>query len=258
MITDCLGCSRYRPARYGDCLSCSYLWGGKERNREFVLRSLYHVMPPDSPAMANGRQVHEEKARERGVVESVPDIVSMLQSKAEFSWTGLICSPMHGLRGRPDSVRVSWAEAEDGRPQLTFTVEEDKGHYSSDFWVQLYGYALVLSDPHSLLHNTEGEGLSLYGPIPRPFHVDIRVALSLYSTGVTYGPHVFSSDWRVQNETGENAVLSVRKMRLQALRDERDFAQDHQTRFTTSRRSDLHIIHDLGSLRLMVKRGEKA
>lgn len=260
IITECLRCARYRPARFGDCLSCSYLWGGKDRNAEFVRRYLYHIKVPDNAAMANGRQVHEQMAKERGVVEGVPDVVNLLQLKQKFSWSGMVCSPMHGLRGKPDAVHVTWDEEADGRPRLTFTVEEDKGHYASDFWMQLYGYAMILSDPHALLHrdrdepDAEGEGLPLYDSIPHPFHTRIMIALNIYSTGTTYGPHTFSSDWRVGNEVAENAVLAVRKMRLRALHDERNFEKDRQARFTVSKRRDLRILGDLGDLRLMVKK----
>jgi len=142
--------------------------------------------PPENEAMREGKRIHEELAKERGVVvcERPEDLSEVFKALGEVGktvrWTARLCSRAESVRGQPDCI-VSTRVAPD---RIYHRVIEDKSfwHPHKKYFSQAASEALVLSDPKMIAN-----GLYFKDHIPAdgPVNIDVDFELHFYATGKT-------------------------------------------------------------------------
>jgi len=134
------------------CLGCS--WLGWQQFRKFEQEYLLERKAVDKPseAMVQGSQRHERLQKEFGARNYNTDseyVWRKLRNErfARFA-EGHPCSIREALNGHPDVMDVTIKKKPE---RLYFHLYEFKSSFNPSQWLQLVGYALIVSDPMMFL-----------------------------------------------------------------------------------------------------------
>ncbi|MBS7631970.1 hypothetical protein KEJ47_10510 [Candidatus Bathyarchaeota archaeon] len=132
------------------CIGCS--WLGRKAYRKFMLERMLHKQLPPTQAMIEGLRKHEEIEKNSGAKKYNVD--------SKYFWSKLkdtkkiiiaephICSRKLGLSGHPDQMTITIKKNPD---RVFFDILELKGRWMKTYWLQPYGYAMIVADPLFLM-----------------------------------------------------------------------------------------------------------
>ena len=154
-LVNCMIC----PIRM-ECIRCSSLAQNDrkhpEKLRELVVRNIYRTAPSpeDQARMDAGTAAHLELEERRQVDTNPESVIRRIRNKETFYFSVSICSVRYGLRGTVDAVLVDWQDR-----TLRFLIIDDKPFAKGSYFVQIWAYAMILSDPNCLFtRQLDGEG----------------------------------------------------------------------------------------------------
>jgi hypothetical protein len=280
LTTSCVACKHYGKG-YENCVSYSWLWGGKARNKEFVDRIVLHKPFVETEAMRNGTENHKILSTNRAVITDVNNIIASIVMGKRTAWSApLICTTSKGVRGSPDTIVTQLTETVDGY-LLEHYIIEDKTFPKSDYSYlpQVWAEAETLSDPNFLIHvNTdtlqdrlEGPSVVFYDVLSqllqleekgKVLHVNVYTVLNFYGgdpkapkdnamwivkgepkpADDSRAPELFSKDFRVLDRQKSLVVMRQKKSRIGA-RNEITFNKAaRQLRFTSKPRRSINVV----------------
>lgn len=280
LTTSCVACKRYGKG-YEDCVSYSWLWGGKYRNKEFIDRYVFHKPVVETEPMRNGTAAHKILADSRGVITDLNQIVASIVSKKRTIWSGFVCQTSKGVRGNPDAIVSQLTETPDGYLLEHFILEDKtfpKGDYS--YLPQVWAEAETLTDPNFLFHistetlqdRLEGPSVVFYDVLSqllrleetgKVVHVNVYTSLNFYGgdpkapkDGVMWivkgeprpadnsirAPELWSRDFRALDTSKSVIVMRQKKSRIGALKDVRFNKEARQLRFTSRPRKNIKVV----------------
>ncbi|MDG6989517.1 MAG: hypothetical protein JRN21_09420 [Nitrososphaerota archaeon] len=281
LTTSCVACKRYDRG-YKDCVSYSWLFGGKSRNKDFVDRFVFHKSVIETPAMKAGTEAHKTLAASRRVISDLNKVIASIVSMRRTAWSaGLICTTSRGFRGSPDTVVSQLTETNDGY-LLEHYIIEDKTYPKSDFSYlpQVWGEAETLTDPNFLFHvstetladRLEGPSVVFYELLGRllqlaetgkTLHVKVYTVLNFYGNkdgepkdnyawlvngepkpadGSIRSPELWSEDFRVLDHEKSLIPLRQKNSRIKAMKDVTYNSAARQLRFTTRPRVGINVV----------------
>lgn len=143
-----------------ECIRCSSLAQNDKRHperlRDLVIRNIYRIdpKPEDQARMDAGTAAHLELEERRQVDTDPVSVVRRIRNKETFYFSLSFCSVRYGLRGTVDAVLVDWQG-----DTLRFLIIDDKPFAKGSYFVQIWAYAMILSDPNCLFtRQLDGEG----------------------------------------------------------------------------------------------------
>jgi hypothetical protein len=281
LTTSCVACKRYDKG-YKDCVSYSWLFGGKTRNQDFVDRFVFHKSVAETPAMKAGTEAHKTLAASRGVITDLNKIMASIVSTKRTAWsTGLICTTSRGFRGSPDTVVSQLTETSDGYLLVHYIIE-DKTYPKSDFSYlpQVWGEAETLTDPNFLYHvstetlhdRLEGPSVVFYELLSqllqlaetgKALHLKVYTVLNFYGNkdGVPKdnyawlvrgeqkpndasirAPELWSEDFRALDYGKSLIPLRQKNSRIKAMKNVTYNSAARQLRFTTKPRASINMV----------------
>ncbi len=179
-MSNCLTCVM-RP----ECIRCSALAQNDRRHpeklRDLVVREIYRNTEP-TEAMLRGTEDHKTLERMRSVDTDPDSIIKRIRNKDTFYWSMTMCSVRYGLRGTPDAVLTDWQG-----DTVRFLIIDDKVFLKGSYFVQLWAYGMVLSDPFCLYtRSRDGEGEEVDR---RPFYPALGENLDTIEIWTTLNPY---------------------------------------------------------------------
>lgn len=227
-----------------ECIRCSALAQvdpkHPEKLRDLVVRSIYRNVEP-TEAMLKGTADHKELEERRKVDTDPESVIRRIRNKETFYWSMSLCSVRYGLRGTVDAVLTDWQG-----DTLRFLVVDDKVFVKGSYFVQVWAYGMILTDPNCLYTKSmDGEGEEVerkpfYSAIGGNFEsVEIWTTLNPYkSKGQVVDRPLpakpFSRARIFENKGFVFAVLRSKKKILNAFTEPAQLAATQQMKFKRS------------------------
>ncbi len=178
-MLNCMVC----PLRL-ECIRCSSLSQVDRRHpeklRDLVVRNIYRMepSPEDQAKMDAGTAAHMELEERRQVETNPESIIRRIRNKETFYFSLSFCSARYGLRGTVDAVLVDWQG-----DTLRFLIVDDKVFVKGSYWLQVWAYGMILSDPNCLYtKQIDGEGEEIERKPFYPAIGDIFTDIEIWTT----------------------------------------------------------------------------
>ena len=207
-----------------------------ERLRELVQQHVYgHRV--ETPAMREGTEAHSILESMRRLDKDPVSVVNRIRLGERFHWSLGLCSVRYGLRGTPDAVLN-----EPNGKTLRLTIIDDKTHLEGRYFIQVWAYALILTDPNCLYTKTydseseEKERRPLYSTFSDIYDtVEVWATLNPYGKKLLNNPlpaREFSKGGYITFRIGYYSVSRSKKKILDAYYAPQLLAASQQLRFS--------------------------
>ncbi|MDE1854370.1 MAG: hypothetical protein KGI38_11580 [Thaumarchaeota archaeon] len=150
-----------------------------------MIRNIYRTDPaPEAQArMEAGTAAHMELEERRQVDTNPESVIRRIQNKETFYFSLSYCSVRYGLRGTVDAVLADWQG-----DTLRFLIIDDKPFAKGPYFVQIWAYAMILSDPNCLYTKSmDGEGEEIER---KPFYPALGDIFSNIEIWTTLNPYM--------------------------------------------------------------------